>query len=135
MLAAKVPLTAPVPLPNQALPTPTPQGGYGHFTVPDTLLSFDVTYLRQDFSVKLPVAAAHPWPEHQRFDFLVRTRELTAIDAQAYRELLRPATPGELSPYQRAAVTALRQLTGRDAEPTATAWRQVLAQAKPVTKE
>ncbi len=134
MLAANRPLTAPVPLPNQALPTPTPQGGYGHFTVPDTLLSFDVTYLRQDFSVKLPVAAAQPWPELQRFDFLVRTRELSEKDARAYRELLRPAAAGELSPYQRAAVTALRQLTGRDAEPTAAAWRQVLAQAKAETK-
>src|SRR5262249_36635694 len=68
-------LTAPVPLPNQPLPTPTPHGGYGHFTVPDTQLAFDVTYLRQDFSVKLPVANAQPWPEMQRFDFLVRTRE------------------------------------------------------------
>jgi len=122
-------LTAPVPLPGQALSTPTPSGGYGQFTIPDTLLTFDVTYLRQDFSVKLPVAKAQPWPELQRFDFLVRTRELTEKEADAYRALLRPED-GNLSPYHRAAVASLRQLTGRDAEPTAAAWRQVLAQNK-----
>lgn len=123
-------LTAPVPLPNQPVPTPTPHGGYGHFTIPDTQLAFDMTYLRQDFSVKMRVANAQPWPEMQRFDFLVRTRELSEQDAQAYRDLFRPAKAGELSPYQQAAVTALRQLTGRNAEPTAAAWRQVLADIK-----
>jgi hypothetical protein len=123
-------LTAPVPLPGQSLPIPTPQSGYGQFTVPDTLAAFDVTYLRQDFSVKLPVANAQPWPEMQRFDFLVRTRELTEQEADVYRGLLRKAQDGDLSPYQRAAQASLRQLTGRDAEPTAAAWRQLLAEDK-----
>jgi hypothetical protein len=123
-------LTAPVPLPGQSLPVPTPQSGYGHFTVPDTLLAFDVTYLRQDFSVKLPVTAAQPWPEMQRFDFLVRTREVTEKEAEATRALLRKAQDGDLSPYQRAALSGLRQLTGRDTEPNAAAWRQLLAQNK-----
>ncbi len=134
-LAARVgmalagPLTAPVPLPGQQLPTPSPQSGYGQFTVPDTLLAFDVTYLRQDFSVKLPVAKAQPWPEMQRFDFLVRAREVSEKEAQAYRDLLRPVE-GDLSPYQRTAVASLRQLTGQEAEPNAAAWRRVLNQDK-----
>jgi hypothetical protein len=123
-------LTAPVPLPGQQIPTPSPQGGYGQFSIPDTLVMFDVTYLRQDFSVKLPVANAQPWPELQRFDFLVRTREVSEREAQAYRDLLRPAKGGDLSPYQRAALASLRQLTGRDAEPTAAAWQRLLAQSK-----
>lgn len=122
-------LTAPVPLPGQNLPTPTTHGGYGSFTIPDTLLSFDVTYLRQDFSVKLPVAKAQPWPDTQRFDFLVRTRELTDKEAEAHRALLAKAN-GDQSPYQRTALASLRQLTGRDAEPTAAAWRRVLAEHK-----
>lgn len=122
-------LTAPVPLPGQNLPTPTTHGGYGSFTIPDTLLTFDVTYLRQDFSVKLPVAKAQPWPDTQRFDFLVRTRELTDKEAEAHRALLAKAN-GAQSPYQRAALASLRQLTGRDAEPTAAAWRRVLAEHK-----
>ncbi len=32
------------------------------------------------------VPDANPWPEMQRFDFLVRTRRLTAEEAAAYRE-------------------------------------------------
>jgi hypothetical protein len=122
-------LTAPVPVPGQQLSPPSPSG-YGRSTIPDILVKFDVTYLRQDFSVKLPVADAQPWPAVQRFDFLVRTRELTEPEAEAYRALLRPTEASELSPYQRAAVASLRQLTGRDAEPTAAAWRQLLAQSK-----
>jgi hypothetical protein len=124
-------LTAPVPLPGQTLP-PSSQGGYGQFSVPDTLVMFDVTYLRQDFSVKLDVANAKPWPEKQRFDFLVRTREVTDKEADAYRDLLRKE--GEQSPYHRAALTSLRKLTGRDTEPTAAAWRRLLADAKPGEK-
>ena len=36
----------------------------------------DVTYLRQDFSVVLPVKDHGKWPQYQRFDFLVRQSEL-----------------------------------------------------------
>jgi hypothetical protein len=121
-------LTAPVPLPNQQLPTPSPSGGYGRFSIPQTLVRIDVTYLRQDFSLKLPVANAQPWPELQRFDFLVRSRVVADEDAQLLRDLLRPVGTGALSPYHRSAVTALRTLTGRDVEPTAAAWRPLLEQ-------
>jgi HEAT repeats len=93
---------------------------------PDHVVRVDVTYLRQDFSQNLPVANAAPWPAKQRFDFLVRTRNLTEPEAQAYRELFQPREPGALSPYQRAAQSALQELTGRDAEPTAAAWRKLL---------
>jgi len=93
-------------------------------------VSFDVTYLRQDFSVKLPVTNAQPWPAQQRFDFLVRTRAITDKEAEVYGNLLRPAKNSDLSPYQQAALTSLRILTGRDTEPTATAWRGLLAQIK-----
>jgi hypothetical protein len=124
-------LVAQVPIPNQPLPvSPGNGGGYGQFTQPETVIRFDVTYLRQDFSVMLPVADHNPWPQTQRFDFLVRTREISERDAQTYRDLLRPAGAGDLSPYQRAAVSALRQLTGRDTEPTAPAWRRLLDQIK-----
>ncbi|MGO9884599.1 MAG: hypothetical protein ACLPV4_16485 [Solirubrobacteraceae bacterium] len=42
--------------------------------------------------------------------------------------LLRPQDGG-LSPYQQSALTSLKQLTGRDTEPTAAAWRNLLAKA------
>ena len=72
------------------------------------------------------VADAHPWPEMQRFDFLVRTRELTVKEAQAYKAYCEAEEAGRQSPYHRAAVYALRELTGRDTEPTPQAWRRLL---------
>jgi hypothetical protein len=116
-------VTAPVPVPGQ--PMPPPSSGYGS-SIPDILVRVDVTYLRQDFSVLQPVSDAAPWPEMQRFDFLVRTREVTDEDARAYREKLQKDEPGFVSPYHRAVLAALRELTGRDAEPTAQAWRRLL---------
>ncbi len=128
------PLLAQVPIPNQPLPvSPGNGGGYGEFSVPDTRIRFDVTYLRQDFSVMLNVEDHQPWPQAQRFDFIVRTRAVTEKDAQTYRNLLRPAAAGDLSPYQRAAVAALRQMTGQDAT-TVPAWRQIIKQSKAAGK-
>ena len=86
----------------------------------------DVTYLRQDFSALQAVADANPWPEMQRFDFLVRKRVLNDEEAATYREKLKPHAEGEFSPYQRAALVALREMTGRDTEPTPQAWRRLL---------
>jgi hypothetical protein len=116
-------VTAPVPVPGQ--PMAPPSSGYGS-SIPDILVRVDVTYLRQDFSVLQPVADAAPWPEMQRFDFLVRTREVSAQEAQDYRAKLQKNDPGFVSPYHRAVLSALRELTGRDTEPTAQAWRQLL---------
>jgi hypothetical protein len=116
-------LTAQVPVPDE--PLPTPSQGYGN-SQPDTLVRIDVTYLRQDFSELQSVANAHPWPEMQRFDFLIRSRTLTEEEAQTYREELSLRGPGRVTPYQRVALAALRDLTGRDTEPTAQAWRRLL---------
>jgi hypothetical protein len=116
-------VSAEVPVPGQPLNPPT--SGYGTSQT-DILVRVDVTYLRQDFSALQAVADANPWPEMQRFDFLVRTRVLSEEEATAYRDKLKPRHEGEFSPYQRAALTALRDLTGRDTEPTPEAWRRLL---------
>ena len=116
-------LTAEVPIPGQ--PLPTPFQGYGSSS-PDLMVRIDVTYLRQDFSAMLPVSVENPWPESQRFDFLVRERPLTCEEADEYRAQLALKEPGVLSPYHKAAVSALRDLTGKDAAPTADAWRKLL---------
>jgi hypothetical protein len=55
---------------------------------------------------------------------------LTEAAADAYRALLGPVPNSKPTPYQSAAVAALRKLTGKDAAPTAAAWRAVLAQGK-----
>jgi hypothetical protein len=94
---------------------------------PDLLVRVDVTYLRQDFSLRQKVEKAAPWPEMQRFDFLVREREVTAKEAEAYQAWRQKQGADYVSPNQQAALTALRQLTGRDAAPNAAAWRKALA--------
>ena len=113
-------VTAAIPIPDEPLPGPST---YYVPTTPDILVRADVTYLRQDFSCLQEVPDADPWPKMQRFDFLVRTRILSEAEAKAYQaEFAKQKT----SPYRQAALTALRALTGRDAEPTAAAWRKVL---------
>jgi hypothetical protein len=77
---------------------------------PELKVCIDVTYLRQDFSVLQPVKNARPWPEMQRFDYLVRKRVLSDKEAADLKARL---NAGGLSPYQKAAVRALRALTGR----------------------
>jgi hypothetical protein len=116
-------MTAEVPVPGQ--PLPTPLQGYRKSS-PDLMIRVDVTYLRQDFSAMLPVAEPSPWPEMQRFDFLVRERSVNEDEAKMYREKLTPKEAGVFSPYHKAALAALREITGKDAAPTAEAWKKLL---------
>jgi hypothetical protein len=123
-------ITAEVPVQGQ--PLPTPAQGYNRSS-PELIIRVDVTYLRGDFSATLTVPDAHPWPELQRFDFVVRERKLTATEAEAFRVKLTPKEPGVLSPYHRAALAALRDLTGKDTAPTAEAWRKLLKLTEAMT--
>ena len=118
-------ITAEVAVPGQ--PLPSMFEGYNRpQSSPDLMVRIDVTYLRQDFSATLPVADAAPWPEAQRFDFFVRERKLTDAEAAVYAEQLTPKEAGVVTPYHRAALAALRDITGKDAAPTADAWRALL---------
>jgi len=118
-------LTAQVPLPNAPLPSIS-DGGYGNRCIPAILVRFDVTYLRPDFSLLLPVPDAAPWPDMQRFDFIVRTRVLSTKEAEEDRQLGAKAGTGVTAPYQRAVLLALQELTQRDAGPSSEAWRELL---------
>jgi hypothetical protein len=117
-------VVSPVPPPGVPLTFP----GYGSFQNRDLLVRADVTYLRQDFSLTLSDPSVAPWPEKQRFDFLVRTRAVTADDVAVYRQWLKEQGPAYRPPHQQAVLAALRALTGRDAEPTRRAWRIVLSE-------
>jgi hypothetical protein len=86
----------------------------------------DTTYLRQDFSVMMPVTDAAPWPELQRFDFLVRARVVEGKELMALQERVRQRAADFLSENHQAAVRVLRELTGQDAEPNQAAWQRVL---------
>lgn len=107
-------LVAEVPLPSEALPQ---SGNYfddsrkGPARLANLLVRIDVTYLRQDFSALQTVAGASPWPALQRFDYVVRKRQLTTAEAEELRKRLK----GE-SPFRRAAEQALRELKDADTE-------------------
>jgi hypothetical protein len=118
-------LVARMHLPSEKLPSPSE--GYDEGPQRSNLLvRVDVTYLRQEFSALLEADGPDLWPGMQRFDFLVRKRELTRDEAEALRKRLEAREPGALSPYQMAAVTALRERTGRDFEASAEVWRKHL---------
>ena len=78
-----------VPPPGHELPSASPEskGGYGSSSR-ELQIRADVTYLRQDFSLVQLVPNADPWPEMQRFDFLVRTRVVNAEEANLIRAAL-----------------------------------------------
>jgi hypothetical protein len=117
-------LAAEVPLPSEALPDLS--RGYNQQRGPGLLVRIDVTYLRQDFSVMQTVKDADPWPEQQRFDFVLRKRVLSDDEAADLRKRLTKTEEGDLSPYHRAAVRALRDATGRDLEAKSAPWRKLL---------
>ena len=72
----------------------------------------DVTYLKQDFSAMLAVVHAFPWPDVQRYDYLLRTRELGVEEraVSAAREALRGPTGSRSYPQKEAVRFALEQL-------------------------
>jgi hypothetical protein len=116
----------PVPLSTEPLPPPSQGYDFDRKGSADILVRIDTTYLRQDFSLMLPVADAAPWPDRQRYDYFVRSRVLTEREAEAYCRQAPKASAGGVNPYQRSVVLALRELTGRDAAPTAQAWHALL---------
>jgi HEAT repeat protein len=107
------------------LPGPTPLSKY----YPAGISAY-TTFLRQDFSVQLPVtvqgvqkAVALP----VRFDYVVRTRQLSAQETRELR-----TQPRDPKAYrQRAAVVfALRELTGEDPGASTLAWRRLFPRAR-----
>ena len=101
-------LNAQVPLPNQPLPSVS-LGYYSQRGPSSIRIRFDVTYLRQDFSLYMPVHDAAPWPDMQRFDFLVRNRVLSDQEAQEYQQQAPKVVAGGTTAYQRAVLYALRR--------------------------
>jgi hypothetical protein len=97
----------PVPSPERELP-PTTSSVYYSARGGATLVRADVTYLRQDFSMRQVVDKPGKWPKLQRFDFLIRTRELTEVEMRKH-----PAAP-PASAYKEAVLFALRTLTGTE---------------------
>jgi HEAT repeats len=108
-----------VPTPGQPLPAPitTPQ----YYETGGTFVRADITYIRQDFSVMQPVDQPNGWPTFQRFDYIVRTRSLSLVQAETRRQMQR-----QPSPQRQALLFSLRELTGQDRGTRAEDWLTVL---------
>ncbi len=87
----------------------------------------DMTYLRQDFSVMMRVENAAPWPEQQRFDFVVRTRVVEGKELAQLQKAVQTRPADQISENHKAALRVLRELTGQDVGTTQAAWQQVVA--------
>jgi hypothetical protein len=116
-------VTGQVPQPDRALPSFTE--AYHSSSQVEVRVRVDKTYLRPDFSALVKAEAPKKWPEKQRFDFLVRTVNLTKSQAQIYTTAIK-TQEGAATPYHEAVLMALRALTGQDAGTTAAAWRKAL---------
>ena len=89
----------------------------------------DVTYLCQDFSLLECVAEPGAWPAVQRFDYLVRTREMTRDELAAYSKKA-PRADRMCYPQKDAVLFALRELTGLSAGENSAAWYDVLCRTQ-----
>lgn len=103
-------ITAPIPLPGVRLPEDSPFG-YDDGSAPQATVRVDVTYLRQDFSLLVKVPNAEPWPEMQRFDYVVRTRTLTPEAAKRFEAALKQSDA--VTDMQLSMCEALHRLNGK----------------------
>src|SRR5262249_48264283 len=94
--SAKDVVAGPIPTPGEPLPVV-----YYNRRSKGDFVRADVVYFRQDFSVVHDVEKPNKWPAAQRFDYLVRKRELTAAEVQ---ECLNRPTRESPNYPQRAAV-------------------------------
>ena len=116
-------LLALTPSPDEALPPLTSRLYYN--TGSGTAIRASDVYLRQDFSVLQKVENPGVWPEMQRYDFLIRTRVLSAPEAKARNQA--GDEQGAPTPNRRAVLYALTRLTSIYAGETADDWRPQIA--------
>jgi hypothetical protein len=89
----------------------------------------DVTYLKQDFSVMHEVKEPDKWPDVQRFDYMIRQRELAKDEIARLSRARETTTNCEPNYPQRDAVQwALTRLTNQDLGPRSEDWHRYLAE-------
>ena len=88
----------------------------------------DITYLRQDFSLKQPVQDAKPWPPLQRFDYIVRQRPLTAAEVKqrGLQDRSGPQSDSAAYPQRDAVLYAFKALAGQELSTLAEKWKRLL---------
>lgn len=118
-----------IPVRGEPLVTELYDNGRGEF------IRGEVIYLRQDFSVVQPVAEPNGWPKLQRYDYVIRRRELTDKEADARSSSCAAVVLGAAAaacrpserrsfPQREAILFALRRLTAPDGERTRTGGRR-----------
>ena len=106
-----------IPIPGLAFST-SPKEAFGSAqSLGDPMVRADTTYLRQDFSMMMPVENAAPWPALQRFDFLVRSRIVEGQELASLLQKVQARPAGFVAENHKAALDVVRRLTGQDAEP------------------
>jgi hypothetical protein len=111
-----------VPTPGQPLPEVYYDSYEGDF------VRADITYLRQDFSLKQLVKDAKPWPALQRFDYVVRQRPLTPAEVKQRGLHDGSGEQGAPADYpQRGAVLyAIKGLAGQEVSSLAERWKRLV---------
>jgi hypothetical protein len=121
-LSLEDPARGVVPTPGEPLPELYYLGQRG------TFVRADITYLVQDFSLMESVKDPGPWPKLQRFDYVLRTRELSREEAYLKDDEPAPVSASDaLESHRQAVLYALRALTGREGPPSSYYWRRYLA--------
>jgi hypothetical protein len=94
----------------------------------------DVTYLKQDFSLMQAGIDTKNWPLIQRFDYLIRMRELTPeeVSRMAAGKDGKAQAP-TIYPQRDAVLWALRELTGQDLGERSEDWNGFLRKAYSTT--
>ena len=89
----------------------------------------DITYFRQSFSLVHRVPDPGKWPAEQRFDYLIRSREMSKEEEASWRYAQETAVPREgpaSYPQREAVLFVLRALLGKDAGTRSEDWRELL---------
>lgn len=116
-----------MPIPGSPFPS-SPKEAYGKAqSFGEPMVRADTTYLRQDFSMMWPVENAAPWPQMQRFDFLVRTRPVEGRELAALQAKMQARGADFQSENQKAAIRVLTELSGQqNVAANAAAWKRVV---------
>lgn len=82
----------------------------------------NTTYLRQDFSVVQPVPNPAKWPANQRYDYVLRSRELSKSEVKRFLQLENGNQLPKTYPQRDSVLFALRQVTKADVGDSFEAW-------------
>ena len=128
-------LMALLPSPDETPPSSS-VAYYNDFRGGDMVVRVNEVYLRQDFSRLETVDKPGKWPAQQRFDYMVRTRNVDSVEAQQLRPKSAPKD-GEAvpSPNHRAALSVLCRLTSMYLGTKSSDWRDEIARRVEESKD